>query len=241
MIYFFYCVVSRCLEAAQAKSIYRHVPIMLCGSCSQIHAHRYWFSPQFFFSLQCNPLFISLSPCHGVWGENQLTACERAQRIQRERRLPHNLDLFSFICYLSATAALLQTIILLCVGWMWRYVGKHALAVHPSTHTNTVFSTGHLTHFSVWITRLQPIMGRRNGKKLEKDATSSLSHVRVPNLPVDTVRQGWWARERESLSLLSPSLPLPSHLHHTGTSRTITHPPQPPAQGCAEPMAALPM
>lgn len=176
----------------------------------------------FFFFLQCNPLFISLSPCHRVWGENQLTSCERAQRIQREWRLPHNRDLFSFICYLSATTALLQTVILLCVGWLWRYVRKHVLAVHPSTHTNTMFSTGHLTHFSVWITRLQPIMDRQNGKSWKKTL-----HPACHMSESQTCLSTQWgkdgerecAREREPLS----SLPLLT----SPPSRTITYPPHP--------------
>lgn len=197
-----------------------------------------------FFFLQCNPLFISLSPCHGVWGENQLTACERTQWIQHERRLPHNLDLFSFICYLSATTALLQSIILLCVGCMWRNVRKHVCAVRPSIHTNTLFSTGHLTHFSVWITRLQPIMGRQNGECWKKTLHPAChTSESQPRLSTKRGRDGEREGELVILSLLSPSLPplpLPSHLHHTGTRKTITLPPQPPAQGCAAPMAALP-
>ena len=210
------------------------------------------FLPSFFFFLQCNPLFISLSPCHWVWGENQLAACERTQWIQHERRLPHNLDLFSFICYLSATAALLQSIIQLCVGCMCRYARACSCvcAVHPSVYTNTPFSTGHLTHFSAWITRLQPIMGRQNGECWKKTLHPAChTSESQPCLSTEWGRDGGREKERERereraiLPLHSPSLPplpLPSHLSHTGTSKTITHPPQPPAQGFAAPMAVLP-
>ena len=126
------------------------------------------------------------------------------------RRLPHNLDLFSFICYLSDSTALLQSIILLCVGCVWRYV----LYVYARmcvrsccVHTNTSSSTGHLTHFSVWITMLRPIMGRWDNECWKK-TTSSLSHVRVPTLPVDRASQGW----RGSKSQLSP-VPPPSYIY----------------------------
>lgn len=171
-----------------------------------------------FFFLQCNPLFISLSPCHGVWGENQLTACERTQWIQHERRLPHNLDLFSFICYLSATTALLQSIILLCVGCMWRNVRKHVCAVRPSIHTNTLFSTGHLTHFSVWITRLQPIMGRQNGECWKKTLHPAChTSESQPRLSTKRGRDGERITNSPSLSslplLTSPPSPFTSPPH----------------------------
>lgn len=171
------------------------------------------FLHSFFFFLQCNPLFISLSPCHWVRGENQLAAFERTQWIQHERRLPNNLDLFSFICYLSATTALLQSIILLCVGCMCRYACARVCAVRPSVHTNTPFSTGHLTHFSVWITILQPIIGRQNGECWKKTLHPAChTSESQPCLSTERGRDGERGKESEielvMLSLLSPSFSL---------------------------------
>lgn len=198
--FLFFFSQSCCLHAAQPKCIYpscSHNALwqLQPDSCTQVLI----FFPVFFFSsfLQCNPLFISLSPCHWVWGENRLAACERTRRIQHERRLPHNLDLFSFICYLSATAALLQSIILLCVGCMCRYVCvcvfvlssvrpyKHSILHRPPDPFFCVNNKTPANH------------GQTEWRTLEKDSTSSLSHVRVPTLPVDRVRQGWRERKGE--------------------------------------------
>lgn len=76
--------------------------------------------------------------------------------------------------------------------------------------------------------------GQTEWRMLEKDSTSSLSHVRVPTLPVDRARQGWRGRKRDGegwrgresypLPHPFPLLLLPLHPHHTGTSKTITHP-----------------
>lgn len=125
------------------------------------------FLPCFFRFFSATLFFILLSPSHRVWGENWLAACERTQRIQRERHLPHNQD---FFCYLSDSTALLQSIILLCVRRTCRYecVCVCVCAVRPCVHTNTPFSAGHLTHFSVWIRILQPIMGRQNDECWKK-------------------------------------------------------------------------
>lgn len=136
----FVCIfvsLSCCLHTAQPKCIYpscSHNALwqLQPDSCTQVLI----FFPAFFF-LQCNPLFISLSPCHWVWGENQLAACARTQWIQHERRLPHNLDLFSFICYLSGSAAQGLSIILLCVGCMCRYACVYlcCLSIRPCKHS----------------------------------------------------------------------------------------------------------
>lgn len=85
-------------------------------------------------------------------------------------------------------------------------------------------------------------MGGQNGESREKKgSTSRLSHVTVQTLPFDRVQDGERETEEElvSPSILSPSFP-PLPLHQRGTSKTFTRPAQPPAQGCAAPMAALP-
>lgn len=46
---------------------------MLCGSGSQIYAHKYWFSSHFFSSVQ--PFIYPAAPRPWVWGEKQLADC----------------------------------------------------------------------------------------------------------------------------------------------------------------------
>lgn len=129
---------------------------MLCGSRSQIYAHKYWFSSRFFSSVQ--PFIYPAKRRPWVW-EKQLADCGSMQGIVT-RFSPHNLDLFIFRCYLSDSRTLLQNIIPLCVGCIWRFVFLYA---------NTSFSTGHLTHFSVWIRSGQSPAGRMTnaGKKIK--------------------------------------------------------------------------
>lgn len=126
---------SRCLQPSSLSVSPRHVPIMLCGSCSQIHAHRYWF---FSFS-------ATLYLCG--WAE-AATGCEERSCCCCCCR---GFSFISFICYLSAAHSVE---VCMCV---------FVPSVRRSVRTNTRFSTGHLTHFSVWITILQPIMGRQSG------------------------------------------------------------------------------
>lgn len=143
-----------------------HVPIMLCSklrpdSCAQVLI----FFP--FFLFQCNPLFIWLSPCPWVWERNQPVACERGSSKFNTLHTLLYVFFFSFlfICYLSASNAALQRIIRLCVGCMYRHACASGCVFLRSVHANTSFSTGHLTHFSPWITLLQPITGTQNAGK----------------------------------------------------------------------------
>jgi len=62
------------------------------------------------------PLGARWKPPRSLW--------EDTHWIQQERRLQRNVDLFPFIRHLSATAALLQSIILVCV-WCSVCVGMH--------------------------------------------------------------------------------------------------------------------
>lgn len=106
--------------------------------------------------------------------------------------------------------------------------------IGPSVHTNTPFSTGHLTHFSVWITILQPITDRRNDECCKKSLHPAC-HTSEFQSCLSTESEAGMEREkrerekeRKKELLILSSLPsfLLLDLHHKETSKTITHPPQ---------------
>lgn len=133
---------ASCLRAAQPKCIYpscSHNALwqLQPDSCTQVLIFFPFFPPPsvkpFIYLAKLLPLGVRKEPARDLW--------ERTQWIQHEKRSPHNLDLFSFISYLSASTALLPSIILLCVGCMCRYACgcgwsyMFVVSVHPSIQT----------------------------------------------------------------------------------------------------------
>lgn len=220
----------------------RHVPIMLCGSCSQIHAHRYWFSSQLSFFPSVHPFIYLAKPLPlGVRREPARSLCERTQWIRHERRSPHNLDLFSFICYLSGSAAPRLSIILLCVGCMRRYACVYlcCLSIRPCKHS--IFHRPPDPFFCV-NNNTPANHGQTERRMLEKDYIQPVTR-RTPNPACRQSEVGKGrdsVRERESVILTSFPPPLPLHLYRTEAGETITRPTWSLAQVCALPVAALP-
>lgn len=128
-----------------------------------------------------------------------------------------------------------------CVGMC---ASMFVLSVHPSIQT---------VPFSVLYRPPDPFFcvnnktpanhGQKERQMPDKGVASSLSHVRVPTLPVDRAGQRWREKERKLSSLSLPPYLFSLFLHISAAQRPVelipTHP-QPPAQGCAAPMATLP-
>lgn len=75
------------------------------------------------------------------------------------------------------------------------------------------------------------------GKRLHPACHTSESQ---PCLSTEWGRDGKTEKGKTRGELSSLFFPSSPHLHHTGASETITHPPLSLAQGCALPVAALP-
>lgn len=128
-----------------------------------------------------------------------------------------------------------------CVGMC---AGMLVLSIHPSIQT---------VPFSVLYRPPDPFFcvnnktpanhGQKERQMPDKGAASSLSHVRVPTLPVDRAGQRCREKERKLSSLSLPPYLFSLFLHISAAQRPVelilTHP-QPSAQGCAAPMATLP-
>lgn len=196
----------------------RHVPIMLCGSCSQIHPHRYWFSSQLSFFPSVHPFIYLAKPLPlGVRREPARSLCERTQWIRHERRSPHNLDLFSFICYLSGSAAPRLSIILLCVGCMRRYACVYlcCLSIRPCKHS--IFHRPPDPFFCV-NNNTPANHGQTERRMLEKDYIQPVTR-RTPNPACRQSEAGKGresVRERECYPHFLPSSPPSTSLPHRG-------------------------
>lgn len=97
---------------------------------------------------------------------------------------------------------------------MCRYV--HRLVCTVRLSIQTLFSTGHLTHFSEWITRLQPIIGRQNSECWKRLHPACHMSESQPCLSTERGRDG---ERGGGLILLSPPPYLPSLSLHISTTQ----------------------